>query len=351
MSSAEFHPDDGILSLDLSNTIPERDANLEKIDVGPITVSANRDGAVSEIGRIEPAAYNRRAYEAGAGIVDIDVSAPPDGTLTLSADSVGGRSVSLTERELTAFCDDCNVYLDQDEVRTLVIHAREHGAVPGRPLSVLVATYPASMVQPAETTVLPISADGTAELEIRGTAPGFRHLGFFTIPADGTGPREGDVQPPESLDVDSAQLTSVRTLPFDDKPAADTPDDALTWEFVYANILMTYAAIAPRMSTIIDLSDADAVRTFALRFKEVTSAELFESLRYMPVTRDLSRGKRTLLHRFCDLALGAAAAVERGAAVRTTEEPESPQRTAPPPAHDRLPGVPAGTFFDKRDAR
>jgi len=140
----------------------------------------------------------------------------------------------------------------------------------------------------------------------------------------------------------------VRTLPFDDKLAADTPDNALTWEFVYANILMTYDAIAPRMSTIIDLSDADAVRTFARRFKEVTSPELFESSRYMPVTRDLSRGKRTLLHRFCDLVLGIASADESVTVVQTAGEPASPP---PPPGRDRLPGVPVGTFFDKRDAQ
>jgi hypothetical protein len=104
------------------------------------------------------------------------------------------------------------------------------------------------------------------------------------------------------------------------------------------------------MSRIIDLSDADAVRTFALRFKEVTSTELFESLRYMPVTRDLSRGKRALLHRFCDLVLSGTAPTDQVAAIRTAEGTPSPQ-TAPPAMTDRLPGVPVGTLFDKRDAR
>jgi len=178
-AAAEFHPDAGILSLDFSNTIPERDANLEKLYVGPITVSVTRDGAVNEIGRIEPAAYNRCAYEANAGIVDIEVSTPPDGALTLSADAIGGSPVSLAERELTAFCNDCNVYLDQDEVRTLVIHTRERGMVPTRPLSVLVATYPASMEQPTGTTVLPVSAEGAVELEIRGDPAGLPSSGIL----------------------------------------------------------------------------------------------------------------------------------------------------------------------------
>ncbi|MGH3937451.1 MAG: hypothetical protein ACRDTG_02280 [Pseudonocardiaceae bacterium] len=340
-AAAEFHPTDGILSLDFSNTIPEQDANLEKVDLGPIVVSVAQGGVSTEIGRIEPTDYHRAAYEATAGIVDVDVSAPPDGVLSLRVDTAGGSSL-LTERELSAFCDDCNVYLDQDEVRTLTIQARERGAAPTRPLSVLVATYPRTMNQPTEPTVLPVSADGTAKLEIRGTSPGFRHLGFVVVPA-------GQIaQPPESLDIDSAQLTSVRTLPFDDALEAATSDDELTWEFIYANVLLTYDAIAPRMSTIIDLSDADAVRTFARRLKEVTAAELFESLRYMPVTRDLSRGRRTLLHRFCDLALSGQSEVEPAAVAHVVQGLDALRQAASPPTSDRLPGVPAGRFFDKR---
>jgi hypothetical protein len=92
----------------------------------------------------------------------------------------------------------------------------------------------------------------------------------------------------------------------------------LTWAFIYANVLQIYDAIAPRMSTVIQLDDPDAVATFARRFKEVTSERLFESRHYMPITRDLSRGKRKLLHRFCDLVLTAAPAV----VARPTPPPE-----------------------------
>ena len=45
------------------------------------------------------------------------------------------------------------------------------------------------------------------------------------------------------------------------------------------------------------LADEDAVRTFARRVRELTAAEMFESARYMPVTCDLSRGRRALLRR------------------------------------------------------
>ena len=344
-AAAEFHPDTKVLSLDFSNTVPELDLDVEKADFGLITVSVTKDGDSTEIARIESSTYDRAGYEARAGIVDVDVSAHPDvaslsidGALSLSVDTPAGPTVLLAERELSAFCDDCNVYLDQDEVRTLVIQARERGEVPARPLSILVAWYDAAMGFTGEMTVLPMSADGTAELEIRGEAAGYRHVRFIAFAGDAA------PVPPPGLGIDTDQFSSVRTLPFDDPLEAATSDEALTWQFVYSNILATYDAIAPRMSTIIDLADEDAVRTFARRLKEVTAAELFESRRYMPVTRDLSRGKRELLHRFCDLALAASPPKEGLAAEGLDSAPETPE----PAAGERLPGAPVGEPFDKR---
>jgi len=344
-AAAEFHPDTKILSLDLSNTIPELDLNVEKADFGPIAVVVTKDGDSTEIARIESSTYDRAAYEARAGIVDVDVSAhldvaslPIDGALSLSVDTPAGPTVLLAERELSAFCDDCNVYLDQDEPRTLVIQARERGEVPARPLSILVAWYDAAMSFTGEMTVLPMSTDGTTELEVRGDEAGYRHIRFSTFAGDAA------PVPPPDLSIDTDQFCSVRTLPFDDALAAATSDEALTWEFVYSNILATYDAITPRMSTIIDLSDEDAVRTFARRLKEVTAAELVESRRYMPVTRDLSRGKRELVHRFCDLALAASPPK----ADLTAEGLDSGHETPEPAAREQLPDVAVGEPFDKR---
>lgn len=344
-AAAEFHPDAKILSLDFSNTVPELDSNVEKADFGPITVFVTKDGSSTEIARIEPSTYDRAAYEARAGIVDVDVSAHPDvaslssgGALSLSVDTPAGPTVLLAELELSAFCDDCNLYLDQDEPRTLVIQARERGEVPARPLSILVAWYDADLSFTGEMTVLPMAADGTTELDVRGDEAGYRHVRFIVFAGDAA------PLPPQGLRIDTDQFSSVRTLSFDDALEAATPDEALTWEFVYSNILVTYDAIAPRMSTIIDLSDVDAVRTFARRFKEVTAAELFESRRYMPVTRDLSRGKRELLRRFCDLAL-ATSPQQAGLA---TDGLDSAHATPEPAARKRIPGVPVGEPFDKR---
>jgi hypothetical protein len=110
------------------------------------------------------------------------------------------------------------------------------------------------------------------------------------------------------------------------------------------------------MSNILDLGDPATVRTFARRILEVTDPALFESARYMPVTRDLSRGKRELLQRFCQRLLDGDAPPQAAAptdpdtrtavAMAVTEQSEP---AAPP--HSLLPGVPAGAAFDKRAQR
>lgn len=362
-AAAEFDSATKLLSFDFSNTIPELDANVEKADFGPIDVVVTKDGSATTIARIEPSAYDRSAYETRGGIVDVDVSGQPDigslladSTLSLrvgNPDETGEATVLLAERELTALCADCNVYLDEGEDRKLVIQARRRGEIPIEPLSVLVAWYDQAdaIVFSGETTVLPVAADGTAELVVSAQQPGYRHLRFAAF--------TGAVAPapPVQLSIATAQFTSLRTLPFDDALEAATPDQALTWDFIYSTILQTYDAIAPRMSNIIDLGNADAVRTFARTIRRLTAAELFESIAYMPVTRDLSRGKRRLLHRFCDLLLGALSTRElvtaAPPAAAPTGAPPAPvpaegQRVVVPRVADRLPGVPAGASFDKR---
>jgi hypothetical protein len=342
--AAELHDDAGLLSLDLSNTVPELDADLGKLDLGPIDVTVRVGDTRTPLGRIEASDYDRAAYEASAGIIDLDVSAVADvqallanGALALSVSTPAGPADLAGELTQIASCDQPTVYLDQGEQRELTVTVRERDAPPARPLSVLVAHYDADMVLiPGEETVLPVRADGAVAVPVTGGVPGYHHLGFTVFPT-------GEPQPPapEGLAIATAQFVSIRTLPFDDGLAA-LPAEAVTWDLVFSTVLATYHAVTPRMSIIIDLSDEDAVRAFARRIRELTAAELFESARYMPVTRDLSRGRRALLHRWCDQVLG-----DRALAAAPPEEALealAPRRVPP----DRLPGVPDDVAFTKR---
>lgn len=338
--AAELHADLGLLCLDLSSTVPELDASLDKLDLGPIDVTVRTGDTRTPLGRIERNAYDRTAYEANAGIVDLDVSAVPDieallatGALALSVSTPAGPAELAGERTSTASCDQATVYLDHAEQRDLTVNVRERGGSPARPLSVLAARYDQDMVLvQGEQTVLPVQDNGTATVPVVGAAPGYGHLGFTVFPTGGPQPPA-----PPRLAIGAAQFVSVRTLPSDDGLAA-LPDEAVTWDLVFSTVLATYHAVTPRMSTIIDLSQEDAVRTFAHRIREVTAAELFESARYMPVTRDLSRGRRALLHRWCDRVLGHEAPAV------APPEALAPRRVAP----GRLPGVPDDVAFTKR---
>ncbi|HET9900114.1 MAG TPA: hypothetical protein VFR46_03470, partial [Actinomycetes bacterium] len=349
-SAAELHEDAQLLSIDLSNTVPELGENVEKADFGPLAVVVIKDGNTTEIGRIEASDYARVAYETQSGIVDVDVSRRTDaasllvdGRLAVRVDAPTGPTVLLAERELTAVCDECNVYLDEGEKRTLRLEIRERGQLPRRQLSVLIATYvqQEQITFSGEMTVRPVAADGTATFEITGEEAGYRHFAFTAFAGDAA------PTPRPTLAIATAQFTSVRTLPFDDALAADTPDEALSFGFVYANILSTYDAIAPRMSNIIDVADSGAVRTFARRILETTDPDLFESSRYMPVTRDLSRGKRTLLRRFCDLVLGPPPATLGSSADRLAAGFAAPGRAAP----QTFRATPTGQPFEKRAFR
>jgi hypothetical protein len=339
-AAAVFHPAAGVLSFDFGSTVPEVSEDVKKADFGPLAVVVTSGGNDVEIGRIEPSAYDKGVYEANAGIVDLDVSGHPDvaalladGLLSVRADAPAGPVVLLAERELGASSDDCNVYLDEGDTRTLAIRVRQRGEPPSGALSVAVATYlqqPEGIVFSGEMTVLPVGADGTASFTIRAQEPGYRHYRFAAF-AGNTVPT-----PPAALRIGTADFASVRTLPFDDALEAATPDEGLTFDFVYTTILSSYDAIAPRMTNILDIADAAAVRTFARRILEVTDPDLFESRRYMPVTRDLSRGRRTLLRRFCALQLdppGPATVDARHAAAVVPDE---------------LRVTPVGEEFDKR---
>jgi hypothetical protein len=171
-------------------------------------------------------------------------------------------------------------------------HRRPRGAVPTRPLSLLVAAYDSSQGEAVVRDPQPLPATGTVAVRVDSSERVIDHLGLIVVPADQV------VTVPATLALGTGQFLSVRTLPADDDLAA-VPDGDLSWELVFDKVLSHYHAVTPRMSTIIDLSDRNAVRTFATRILEVTDPALFETSRYMPVTRDMSANRRMLLRRYC----------------------------------------------------
>jgi hypothetical protein len=58
--------------------------------------------------------------------------------------------------------------------------------------------------------------------------------------------------------------------------------------------------MAPCMDNWLDLGNPDQVKSFAALLHRLTDRANFEAFRYMPVTRDMTAGQRTLLYKFLD---------------------------------------------------
>ena len=82
----------------------------------------------------------------------------------------------------------------------------------------------------------------------------------------------------------------VRTLPADEATAALAP----TWDNVYASVLANWNAMAPCMDNWLDSTTRRRSRPTA-RDQAADRSGQFRDFRFMPVTRDMTAGERTLL--------------------------------------------------------
>jgi|CZKI01.1.fsa_nt_gi hypothetical protein len=107
---------------------------------------------------------------------------------------------------------------------------------------------------------------------------------------------------------DNCDYAVVRILPFDDY-SVYTDQQINNWSFIYDNFFGFYSVLYPIMSTVIPWgpdgapNDPNAVKQFANQMLSMTSPDMWYSTIYMPITRDLSGGKRELLRRWCNLQL------------------------------------------------
>ena len=91
----------------------------------------------------------------------------------------------------------------------------------------------------------------------------------------------------------------MRFLPTDDELESSISDAELTWELIYDRVLRNWDLVNPIMSLRgLPLNDETAIRDAKERVLEVINLANHESTGYMPITRDLSVGKRRLLERW-----------------------------------------------------
>jgi hypothetical protein len=341
-----------VISLDLLDTFPEWFWEGDKVDFGDIVIAVQAGSTLTPIATLPYSSYAQISYEQGGGIVDLPFApalAQPirEGTLVFQvgpsvwvaeADASGklqptkDRSV-LVEQPFTAQTDRRGVYLNEGETAQVPIRVCYRGQ-PAAGAKVLVVKYnppdalfgpvdaiPAQgpqvvditngesstiTVQPDQgpavqtlATTVQADQDGNVVLGLRAASPGFPVLVFYPFPAGQSPP-----VPPGSFDeVGTAMFTTIRVLSFDDDFVDQfvdlwnsTYDSAKAWDFIYSNILYLYDMIFPVMLKFVPLGDRQRVEGAIDQVLALISPGYFpESTLAMPITRDLSQGKRTVL--------------------------------------------------------
>jgi hypothetical protein len=159
---------------------------------------------------------------------------------------------------------------------------------PGNPPNISVMT---------DQVTIPANSNGELTITLTALRPGTSVIRFIdpTIPPV-----------PPNFVWDNTDYACIRILPFDDYRAY-TDDQINNWQFMYENFFNYFALLYPVMSHVIPWGPTDApnnpniVAQFASQMKIFTDPVNWDTTIYMPITRDLSAGKRDLLWRWCNL--------------------------------------------------
>lgn len=280
------------LTLDLSNSLPEVSRDARKKDLGTLEVAVvdAANGSSTTLGTIPYTQYNRAAYEAGSGIVTLPLS--PEQVQAIGNRDLqlrdGTGAVLLAEQALRAVPEMGNVYLNEGETGTVAFQLYNRG-IPARGQR-LVTVYKMSADGGSieNTNNLQTNADGVLSFSVSAVAGGV----FAYVPS----PTPGAPAPSNGIDPQLYTYAYVRVLAADASVAALPP----TWENVYAHVLANWNAMAPCMDNWLMLDNPIQVKSYAGILKKLTDPANFEDYRYMPVTRDMTAGERTLLYKFLD---------------------------------------------------
>jgi hypothetical protein len=290
MATAFARVDAGTATLDLSNSVPEISDDLEKLNLGTLSLVAVDDaGNASELCSIPYERYNRAAYEASAGLVTTRL---PDGSL-----DVGNRNLELrdpsgavlaTEMPLRALPEMPNLYINEGETTGAVFRLYRHGLPVADETSVTMYKMSADGGTIELTTTANTDSQGILKVPVTASSGGI----FAYVPSVAGVPPA----PQGGIDPQTYTYMYVRALPADASTALLPP----TWENVYNGVLANWNAMAPCMDNWVMLDDPAQIRRFAAILKRLTNPRNFESFRFMPVTRDMTLGERTLLTKYLD---------------------------------------------------
>lgn len=86
---------------------------------------------------------------------------------------------------------------------------------------------------------------------------------------------------------------------WDDGPDGPVGNDSLTFEVVYQKVLRTYYLLYPAMNAYLPLNNEELVAGAAGQILQRTDLSMWRDPGFMPITRDMSQSRRTLLQAWC----------------------------------------------------
>jgi hypothetical protein len=273
--------------IDLSNSVPEIDKNLTKQNLNILSL-ATADSATS-LGSIAYNQYDRAAYEASAGIVTLLLTAGVAQNVAKKDLQLSNAANGLLLKELPrrAIPASPNLYLDEGASQTATFQVYERGSLLKSKVSLTLSSTDAAGDPPSNSTTVTTDDNGVLSISVVASADGIStYVPSFT----------DDDKPTQGINPQVNTYMYVRVRPADADIAALPP----TWQNVYAKVLANWNAMAPCMDNWLKLNDPVQVKAYAAILKRLTDPARFEEFRFMPVTRDMSAGERTLLYNFLD---------------------------------------------------
>ena len=279
------------LVVDLSNSVPEVDKSLTKQDLGTLSIVAvdPNTQAVTNIGTIAYTQYDRAAYEATAGIVTIPLAAGTAPTLADQDIQIRDSSGNplLAELPLRGIPAAPNLYLDEGDHVNTTYQVYNRGTPATTRVSLNLYQMDAAGGQPTSVTQMSTDTSGVLTLPITAGAGSITAYVPSFSAAD---------QPTSGINPQANTYMYVRVRPTD-YAIAQLP---ATWENVYVKVLANWNAMAPCMDNWLKLDDPVQVKAYGAILKRLTDPANFENFLFMPVTRDMSAGERSLLYKFLD---------------------------------------------------
>jgi hypothetical protein len=278
------------LTLDLSNSISEIDLDLTKNDFGELSVTtvdpkSNKPVTLASFGYGQ---YNKDAYVKTAGIVTLTAD-PAAAAIAKTADlqlrNAAGQ-VLLTETALRAIPLVPNLYMNQSDQQTATFQLYDRGVPAGSGVSVTICVVSADGGTVESTFQVTTVAGGTFSFPASAATAGI--VSYIPLPGPDQTP------PPGGINTQATTYMYVRVLPADQQIAQLPP----TWDNVYSHVLANWHALAPCMDNWLNLGNEAQVIAYASLLLKLTDEAAFENFLFMPVTRDMTPGERTLLTNF-----------------------------------------------------